>query len=310
MDQQEYSDLYNTSHKGYKVTPPEEEKFKSVYIGGEDRKNHIGIVEKKGKLHVRGFKYNLDQIIFLITHVKGMLAKTERDDKLKRDVLKCFSYQLGKPPWIGTSGKTCGTNSAERASVDFCAPCRSQLVVSGILCDDKGNFIEDDRKELVRIFIRAKASKYGLVKEYLDKCTSMDIDPPFFTPQTTESKKAEKDLVNNKRMVTVVTIGSTKTNYGMKDAFRLSEGSRVPLEVTKKVLDDAKKTLSDFNEKFDWSKTKQAVGYGSDSDKEDEESEKPPLKPEQLFEEAPKPTLETTTVGKPEEKGMFEDLAF
>jgi hypothetical protein len=83
-DYKEYKDLFQTSHKGYKSIPPEEEFFKSVYIGGNDRTNHIGIVEKAGKLHIRGHAYNLDKVTFLITHVKNVLVKTKRDERSGR----------------------------------------------------------------------------------------------------------------------------------------------------------------------------------------------------------------------------------
>jgi hypothetical protein len=149
-DYKEYSELFQTSHKGYKSVPPEEEFFKSVYIGGSDRQNHIGVVEKAGKLHIRGHAYNLDKITFLVTHIKNVLVKTKRDEKTGRESVDCFSYQ-NEFPSKGTSGRICGSNSAERAAVEFCSVCRSNLIVAGIYCNESGQPFVDDKEQLVRI---------------------------------------------------------------------------------------------------------------------------------------------------------------
>ena len=315
MDEyKEYSDLFATSHKGYKAIPPEEEFFKSVYIGGQDRSNHIGIVEKAGKLHIRGHVYNLDKVTFLVTHVKNVLVKTKRDDRSGKETVECFSYQ-SEFPSKGTSGRTCGSNSAERAAVEFCSPCRSNLIVAGIYCDESGQPYVDDKGHLVRIFIRARGMKYTPVRSYLDKLATSDIDPPFFKDGDIRAKEVERTLINNKRYVTVLTIGEAATkSYGSKKVFNLDTGVKVERKITEGVLADAKRTLKDFNEKFDWSRTRTAVGYSEDTGEEET-----PQKPDatQTFESTVKQEAakQPAEVSKEEEKPKaktisFEDITF
>jgi len=311
---EQYGDLFQTSHKGYKSVPPEEEFFKSVYIGGQDRKNHINIVEKAGKLHIRGFSYNLDRITMLITHVKNVLVKTRRDEKTQRDAVDCFSYQSEAQNNKGTSGRQCGNNSAERAAMDFCKDCRSNLVVSGIYCDDSGKPFVDDRNELVRIFIRARGMKYTPVRAHLDKLATMDIDPPFFTDEDPKVKSMERVLVNNKRFVTVITIGDAATkSYGIKKVFQMDTGQKVPREVTQAVLTDAKGSVKEFNEKFDWSRNKTAVGYSEDSQTEESDTK---IDATQTFEsptEKPAETKQTEPEKSKTESHRnvnFEDIKF
>jgi len=316
----DYADLFGTSHKGYKSVPPEEEFFKSVYIGGQDRKNHIGIVESANKLHIRGHAYNLDKVTFMITHIKNVLVKNKRDEKSGKETVECFSYQ-NEFPSKGTSGRTCGSNSAERAAVEFCSPCRSNLIVSGIYCDESGNPFADDKSQPVRIFIRARGMKYTGVRSYLDKLATADIEPSFFANPDAKAKEIERTLINNKRYVTVLTIGDAPTkSYGIKKVFDLSSGNKVERKITEGVLNDAKKTLKEFNEKFDWSKNKTAVGYSEDAG--EDELVKTPPDASQTFEspkEESKPVEQKVSEAKQSEKPKeqpkaktisFEDINF
>jgi len=264
---EEYTELMGTGHNVIETVAPEDEFFHSVYISGQRRKNHIGIEEKPGYFQVRGVAYNLDEVHMIITHVKRVLVKSIRDARTQKDRTECFSYQTGNPPWYGFKGRVCGANASERSNSEFCAPCKSQLIVSGIYCDANGNPILSEDKKPVFVFIRGKGMKYSNISGYLDKLSKMDLDP-IFTPVTEDTKKFEKNVVNNKRFVTKIGIGEADSQYGRKSVFTLEEGTKLSADKVQSILKLAKKTIEKFNEKFDDSKRapSQASGYTSDEE--------------------------------------------
>ncbi len=259
VDFSEYQELAETGYASKPVTPPEQEFFHAVYIGGQDRTNHQNIVEKAGKLHIRGVEYNLDEVNFIITHVKEVLAKTMQSPR--GETVECFSFKEGPGPWKGTSGHPCGSTSAERAASSYCSSCRSQLIVSGILTDSNGVPRKNEEGKPIFVFLRAKGMKYGNVSSYLSDISQQEFEP-FFTPVTEASKNAEKAFVNNKRVVTNVTIGKESSKYGPKDVFVLTSSVTLANDIVKNILDISKKTKDKFVEKFDWSKNKAtSTGY-------------------------------------------------
>ncbi len=271
MSFEEYQDLQGTGYQGGagEATPPEDEFFHSVYISGKTRKNHVNIEEKIEKFQVRGVEYNLDQVHMIITHTKEVLAKIQ--DERGRDTIKCFSFKEGQPPWYGTSKlsdesqRSCPLTSAERASVDFCNPCRAQLLVAGIYCNEKGNPILTEEKRPIFVFIRGKGMRYSNVSEYLNNLYNEDL-PPIFEPVTDQSKAFEKSVVNNKRFVTNITRGTATSSYQNEvNVFELAKGIEIPKDAILKILKLSKDTVERFNEKFDWSKSRQAqtAGYGA-----------------------------------------------
>jgi len=312
MSFEEYQDLQVTGYQGGAgdATAPEDEFFHSVYISGKSRKNHINIVEQVEKFQVRGVEYNLDQVHMIITHTKEILTNivTERG----RDTIKCFSFKEGQPPWHGTSKlddknqRSCGLTSAERASVDFCNPCRSQLLVAGIYCNENGNPILTEEKRPIFIFIRGKGMRYSNVSDYLNNLYNEDLSP-IFEPVTDQSKAFEKSVVNNKRFVTKITRGTTTSQYQNEvNIFELAKGVEIPKDAVLKILKLSKDTVERFNEKFDWSKSKQgqATGYGEKPEGvlsvESETSE------EVKSEVAPEPAKEETS----DKTFSFDDIEF
>ena len=187
----------------------------------------------------------------IITHVKTILVKTKSIPG-KDDITECFSYQSEKP-WKGTCGKECGVNSASRAADPFCSPCKSNMIIAGILCDNTGRPLTPDGKP-VFIFIRGKGVKYGSISDYLTSLYKLDLDP-VFTPATEESKRFEKSIVNHKRFVTRISVGNQETRFGLKNVFDFEKGREISKENVQRILQAAKDTLERFNEKFDWSKT-------------------------------------------------------
>ena len=259
MDQ--YSDLAGTGYSRTEPVPPEQEFFHSIYISGQNRKNHINIEEQVGLFQVRGVEYNLTQVNMIITNVKEILVKAQRINN--KEKIECFCYKTTQP-WTGTSGRVCGMNSAERAANEFCNICRAQIVVSGIYCDTSGKPLIDKDNKPVFVFLRGKGMKYSNVSNYLGDMYKKDL-PPIFSPATEESTKFEKEVVNKMRFVTTITKGDAKSQYGMQKIFELNSGVQLDNKVVKSVLDITKKTVDKFNEKFDWSKNKMQAatsGYG------------------------------------------------
>jgi hypothetical protein len=263
-----YDDLLGTGYAPPTIVPPEKEFFKSVYICGISRKNHVDIVEVAGKLQVRGFQYNLDKINMIITHVKRILVKKEKDQNTNRDKVACFSFMKGQKVFKGTSGNICPSNRKDRDATPACSGCRGELIVSGILTNEQGIpiMIDDEdtgTKKSVFIFIRGNGLKYNNISTYLDNLSKEDIQPPIFP----DNQTLEKMIAQNKRFVTVITVGEEKTKFGMKKVFELNTGAKIADAMVKKVIDIQKKTLPQFCEKFDWSsRNNQSHSYDDDSE--------------------------------------------
>lgn len=255
-----YQELYATGHESKEPIAPEDEFFHSVYIAGAQRVNHVGIEEQIGKIQIRGVEYNKDKIHFIITHTKQVLVKITRNPTTGKENVECFSYQDGGPPWNGTSGRVCGINSAERAADQFCNPCRAQMIVAGLYCDKNGKPYLSEANKPTFIFLRGKGMKYSGVAEYLNEMSKMELDP-IFTPETDESKKFERAVVNNKRFVTEITVGEATSAYGPKKVFSLKPGTQLPKQAIIDILKVAKQTIERFNDKIDWSKNATLTGY-------------------------------------------------
>ncbi|RLF58380.1 MAG: hypothetical protein DRN27_05580 [Thermoplasmata archaeon] len=274
MSFEEYQDLQGTGFQGGsgEKIAPEDEFFHSVYISGKTRKNHLNIEEKIEHFQIRGVEYNLSEVNMIITHTKEILAKIENERG--RDTIICFSFKEGTPPWKGSSKlangeiRTCPMTSAERATVDFCNACRSQLLVAGIYCNKNGSPILTDDKKPIFIFIRGKGMKYSNISEYLNNLYNEDL-PPIFEPVTEQSKMFEKSVVNQKRYVTNITRTTATSSYNNEvNIFAMKKGAELPKDAVLKILKLSKDTVGKFNEKFDWSKSKQAqtTGYGAKTD--------------------------------------------
>ena len=251
MEMSDYSELSGMGFEAKEQVAPEDEFFHSLYIAGQTRKNHINVTEQAGKLQIRGVDYNLDEVFGIITHVKSVLLKSVQ--KQGKESTECFSFCQGPAPWKSSSGRLCGKNSAERASVDYCTNCRSQILMALIRCNADGSLFLGADKKPVFIFIRGKGTKYANVSTYLNDLTKLDLEP-IFTPVTAESTKFEKSTVNHKRFVTKITIGSVSTKFGNKAVYEFSRVSEIPKAQVPSLLKASKNTITKFNEKFDWSK--------------------------------------------------------
>jgi len=267
MDFTEYSDLAETGHTSKEPTKPEDEFFHSLYIAGQMRTNHANVQEMPGKLQIRGVEYNLNEVYFIITHTKDILAKIVEQNRQSK--IECFSYKDGTPPWYGTTKlpdgapRPCPLNSNERSLNQFCSPCRSQIIVAGIRCTAEGQPVSVDGKP-VFIFLRGKGMKYSNISNYLADLYKMDL-PPIFIPQTDESRLFEKQVVNHKRFVTKIKVGTSQSRFGDKTVFVLETGIKIPDETVKGLLNIAKKTKDKFKEKFDWSANREASTYAPSS---------------------------------------------
>jgi hypothetical protein len=316
---EEYQDLSGTGYQGGgsgEKVAPEDEFFHSVYVAGKTRKNHLGLEEKSGKLQVRGVEYNLDEVNLVITHTKDILAKIKSEKK--GETIECFSFKEGEAPWHGTtklsngSPRPCPTTSAERASNDFCNPCRAQILVAGIYCKPDGAPILTEEKKPVFVFIRGKGMRYSNVSNYLNDLYNEEELDPVFEPVTDQSKAFEKSVVNNKRFVTRITRDTEESSFGSTvNIFNLERGPEIPKSAVIKILKLSKETVDQFNEKFDWSKRKQGAvsGYG---DGDQQQATEPPEGIMSMDDESPKESDAAPTEDKPEESKTFsfDDIQF
>jgi len=258
-DIDEYAELAEVGFESKEPIAPEEEFFHAAYIAGQTRKNHINIVEEIDKLQIRGVQYNLQKVNIIITIAKQILTKTSRGPG-NRENVECFSYMEGPGPWKGTAHAPCGQNSAARAADPYCNLCRAQIILAGIHCDENGKPITGEDRKPTFIFLRGKGMKYSGVSNYLNELFRMEFDP-VFQPTSEEKRKFEKKHLNNKRFVTEVTIGEASSSFGPKKIFELKMGKSLPEKVALDVLKIAQKTLTQFNDKFNWSKRGVATGY-------------------------------------------------
>jgi len=243
---------------------PEDEFFHAVYIGHTARKNHIGVIEESGKFHIRGVQYNLNEVYMIITLTKKILVKTVKGPNNK-DQIECFSFQDGPLPHKGTKGYVCGLNANERALNQFCGPCRAQLIVTGILCDEAGNPMKGENGKPIFGFLRGKGMRYAGVSDHLNELTKMEL-PPIVKPITEESKAWEKKHVNQSRVVTKISRDIATSSFNSSvNIFKFEIGHRIPDEAVEKVMDISKKTVEKFKEKFDWSKTSAAQASAANS---------------------------------------------
>jgi hypothetical protein len=257
---EEFAGLMTTGYYGGKEqVSPENEMFHSIYISGTQRVNYKNETEQPGKIQIRGVAYNLNEVNMIITHVKEVLVNVVRDNG--KDNIKCFSYKSGEPPWIGTSkisngiNRECPITSAERAMNEFCNKCRNQIIVAGIYSNADGSLIKTDDNKLIYVFIRAKGMRYSNVSNYLNDLYNDDEIGLIFEPPTKESLLFEKSVVNNKRFITNLTVGSETSSFGNSvNVFNLKRGLKLPKETVLNVLKISKSILNEFNDKFDWSK--------------------------------------------------------
>jgi len=226
---------------------PEDEVFHSVYVGGVDRTNEMGIVEEAGKIHIRGVEYNLDKVYCVITTSKLINAKFIKSNG--RDRLVCFSYRESDPP-VDFRGELCPP-SEERNNSEKCKGCKSQILMVGILTDERGKPKVNKDKKPIFIFIRGKGIKYGNVSDYLYSLSELEIEPYFENP-TDDSLTFEKNNVNPMRIVTKVTKGTAESAHGVKTVFNFEKGIETSKKLVERLLELNTDVIEEFDKKFNW----------------------------------------------------------
>ncbi len=252
MNYDDIKNQYGSTQRGIGVThrekvAPEDEMFHSVYVGGVDRKNEMGITEEAGKFHIRGVEYNLNEVYCVITTSKLINAKFVKHNG--RDKLVCFSYRESEPP-VNYYGKQC-PSSEERSKVPECEGCKSQILMVGILTDERGKPKVDKNKKPIFIFIRGKGVKYANVSDYLYSLSEMDIEP-FFPEQNEESLTFEKNNVNPMRVVTRITKGVADSVHGPKTVFVFDKGVNTSKVLVERLLKLNTEVIEEFDKKFNW----------------------------------------------------------
>jgi len=295
---------------GRKQILPEEEFWKSVYISGASRTNHKGIVEVPGKLQIRGFDYNLSEVYMVILFVKQILVKEVPDPNNPNQTrIECFSYRKGNPPYFGTSGLQCGKNSQARAAVEYCRPCRSNLIVAGLLTKPDGDVVLDETGKPVFIFIRAKGIKYGPVNEYLSEIYQAE---PLLHLVSSNDDALERSSVNTRRFLTKIRIGKVPTRFGDKDCFYLEKVKELDKDQIQDLLKMATSLVSKFDQKFDWSQN-MSSGYVDSSTPPTEDTPAVVVPPPSMEAKTPEltpppPASSPPPASKPKKRGLGIDI--
>lgn len=314
-----YEDYVDLSGSGIgqpkKEVPPEEDFFHSIYICGRDRENHKQIVEKNGKLQIRGVDYNLDEVYMIVTHVKKVRINSSFDVTKQRNVITCGS-KLNTNPWVGTSGRKCAT-AKERVAIPECKECKHQIIVFGVLCENReGRLRIGEDKKPVFCFFVGRGIKWEDVNSYLTTLAEQEITP-IFEPVTDKSIKFEKENVDmSKRVVTVIKVGHKRSQYNnnLLQTFSFSTGAKLSNKHIVSLIEVAKKTVPKVEEKLN-----KLVGItGSDSEEENqpqtEESAPAPLTmdiPSMENNKTPEPTPTKEVITEaPEENYSFDDVEF
>lgn len=260
----EIENLANKSQIFKETISPEEKFFHSVYISGVPRINHLGITENPGKFQIRGVDYNLDSVNLIILNTQDILVKMKKGEG-GRMYLDCFSFKDGFP-WKGTNGRICPKNTEGRAADPFCRECKGQIIVSGLYVDESGKPIlskyEKNLGQPLMIFMRGKGIKYEGLNTYLQQCYRKEYPDRIVSgDDPIKIKNFEKRIVNPKRVVTNVTMGTRKTKFGtIAYIFILNEGIQLPKKTVLEALRLANSTFHQFVEEFDWSKRENFTG--------------------------------------------------
>lgn len=285
FDFSKYSGMSSGTYQPSKPqVAPEDEFLHNIYITASMREG-----EDLGTMQIRGFASNLKEINMIILKHKIVLVN-EQD---KRTI--CFSYRDGSV-WNGTTRdergnlRVCGRRSDERQKNPFCASCRSQYIIAGLLVNPNGSIIKDQKGREVYVFIRGARSRYSSVSDYVYGLCNKDFPTKLFG-EDPAAVAFEKEVVNPMRVITKITVGSQKSAYGLQMVYAFEPITPVPDNVIQSLLDRANDILlPEFVKKIDWSKSESF--RGSD---EPTFGEGPVSTVNQT--PAPEQTQSTTTVG-------------
>ncbi len=233
-----------TGFDSYIPLSPEEDTFHSVYIGQKKRENHIGIVEKSGKIHIRGVEYNLDEVHGIILHTKPVMINRKKNPMGKEEVV-CFSFKTTPK---STTGKICPVKRSDRDSNPFCNTCRQEMIITYAYTDSNGKLILKDDKPIF-IFTRSKGMSYMPTSEYLNELSTCTDELEVY-----DSVDKERKVANLKKYVTKIEVDEVGTEkWGDVSILRLKRDIKVPIDVVKQMVEYQKNSIDDFIKKFDWS---------------------------------------------------------
>lgn len=289
--------------------------FKSVYITGTARQiEGTNEVEQVGKLQIHDTKFrNLDEVCMIPMFAKRKLVKVRMEGM--KEIVECFSYMRGEPPYKGTSGRTCPNTSAQRDATVECKGCRQRIILAGILVSPEGRPFVNDDGENIYIFIRGKGIKFMAISNYISECTRLpETKLPSIRDEILKVKpnliiktkpEYEKPMFNFRRFVCHIRVQQIQTNFGPRFIYDLSRGKLIPTELVIKLLNRTEELVDVFDAKFDLSLQKVYVDYEEDIT----EGEAPPkfeeVPTESPTQEAPSSKQETQT-SVPEDSAPFD----
>ena len=138
-----------------------------------------------------------------------------------------------------------------------------------MMCDKNGKPLVTDDKKPIILFVRGSGVKYTNVSDYLYKLATMDMEP-FFPDSNPDKIEFEKNNINQMRVVTKITKGTTDTIHGTKTIFEFDiENEDVSEKLVNRLMAYNSEMVVEFDEKFDWSKLAKKTGYNFNDDDTD-----------------------------------------
>jgi len=310
--------------------------FKSVYITGTSRRiEGTNEVEQIGKLQVHDTNIrNQDEICMIPMFAKRKLVKVRMDGM--KEIVECFSYMKGEPPYKGTSGRTCPNTSAQRDATVDCKGCRQRIILAGLLVTPEGKPIKDKDGEPIFVFLRGKGIKFMEIADYISECAKLpESKLPSIREEVLKVKpnliiktkpEYEKPMLNFRRFICHVGVQQVETNFGTRYIYKLTRGKPLPTKVVIDLLLKTEELSEIFDAKFDLSLQQTYVDYEEDLTEAPPKFKEAPADQSTPFETEPqKPSQpETQTPSQPssqpssqpvqqpeqpkEEEDLFSDL--
>jgi len=238
----------------------EDEFFHSVYVLSKAREEKkIGKKLFGGTLQIRGVDYNLEEVYMLPYFKRVTMGKETQVNNSKYKV--CFTYADFdvEGNQISTSGFHCYPTRSMRDEVQWCANCRSRIIVVGFLCNANGEYILDDNKKPINIFISGTGSKFGDISEYYFETKNLPV-PFLFDEPTDESNAQEQNYFNMFRRIIKITpterdvYKGPNTPPGTPDTrigYKLEAAGDIDKALIEKLMDYAVKIDTELRDKFD-----------------------------------------------------------
>jgi len=242
---------------------PSDEIFKTIYISGSGQKEdeftktrlHIGMLQIKGTMN------NLEEIYLMPYYRRQILTNQVKSGKYVSS--KCFSYaeRDEEGNQISTSNFFCPQSSSERQEIKWCSTCKTNFIIVGFLVDADGQYIMDENKKPLSVYLKATGSKVGDVMSYAFDCQELEVPFLFTENSSKESDTFERKYSNMFRRIIKITAGETETYQSdntpvnaakTRSCYILEGHTEISKENVLKLIDYADNIDDKLREKFDF----------------------------------------------------------